>query len=111
MSKLSLYREEAVVTTNYLRPRIKPDHAERADYPTIMPMKAVITQPGSDSGADPGDLCWGVVDSDDEFVSDNQQIEFNPWTGARLPDTLDAFKRAVNDQARVAGRPVPFAGA
>jgi hypothetical protein len=101
----SLFRERKVVETNYLRPRFKPSEQDLRTYPNMKPLKALITTEGENKGH----LCWGIVDPEtDEYVDDNQQLRFNPWTGAPLPLTLDALKRQVNYQARSRGANAPF---
>ena len=82
------FRREAksipAVTTNYLRPRYTPSGL----VPNERPMKAVITT----SGDNQGHLSWGIVDDKDRFVLKNQKLILNPWTGVRLPQTIDEMK-------------------
>jgi hypothetical protein len=98
----SMRRESQVVETNFLRPRYNPSAAERAVG--AKPMKAQITVEGENRGH----LCWGIVDENDNYIVENQQLRYNPYTGLALPLTVDELKRTINQQARLRGDRAPF---
>lgn len=72
--------------TNFLRPRYT-----RAEGQAGMNLAALI---GVTAGRE-GNLCWGIVDEDGEFVVGNQQMKYDPWTGVKLPATLDELKKLI----------------
>lgn len=72
--------------TNFLRPRYI-----RASGEAGMNLAALI---GVSKGKE-GNLCWGIVGEDGEFVVANQQMKYDPWTGAKLPPTVGELKRVT----------------
>tara|TARA_Y100000034_G_scaffold121623_1_gene166082 strand:- start:156 stop:419 length:264 start_codon:yes stop_codon:yes gene_type:complete len=76
------------VETNFLRPRYTPTE-EAVKQHGAKPLKALITV----SGEKKGHLCWGVVDDNDNFIAENQQLRYNPYTGRRLPATVEQLKQ------------------
>lgn len=72
--------------TNYLRPRYIKGSDEAGKN-----MAALIgVSPGKE-----GHLCWGIVGDDGEFVMENQQMTHYPWSGVKLPATLDELKAVI----------------
>lgn len=91
------FREEKVTTTNFMRPRWKPGANDPANS---RPMKALITVEGENKGS----LCWGIVDDADSFVAENQQLVYNPYTGAQLPATLEELTAVIGQQQAARAR-------
>ncbi|HHT9130901.1 MAG TPA: hypothetical protein ACFYED_00240 [Candidatus Tripitaka californicus] len=77
MGKYSFKREK--VETNFLRPRYIAWEGEG------MSLKGLINLTTKQ-------ICWGIVDDKDNFIAPNQQLKYNPWTGAILPLTTDKMR-------------------
>ena len=71
--------------TDYLRPRWIP---EGEGVEAGLPLKALIN-------LETKKLCWGIVDQHDNYIAENQQLQFNPWTGLRLPATVEELKKTI----------------
>ena len=72
------------VETNFLRPRYSAGEGEGSS------LKGLINVTSN-----PGHICWGIVDAEDKFVAENQQMVYNPWTGEMLPENVEELKAEI----------------